>query len=52
MPGMTQRILRAIGRTVRDNWASSDGHFHAGAVGRTYPCFDPGCRRRRMSRWH
>ena len=51
MPGMTQRIVRAITRTVRENWAPSEGHFHAGAVGRTYPCFDPACRRRSLSRW-
>jgi hypothetical protein len=51
MHGMTQRIVRAITRTVRENWAPSEGHFHAGAVGRTYPCFDPACRRRSLSRW-
>jgi hypothetical protein len=43
---MARRILAAVVRAARENLNPAEGHFHAGAVGRAYPCYDPACARR------
>lgn len=44
---MSTRILTSVLNALRDNWSPRQGrgHFHPGAVGRTYLCTDPGCTR-------
>ena len=45
---MTNRIVAAISRVLRDSQADNEVHFHQGASARPAVCFDDHCAKPRM----